>query len=177
MASKSTNAEVLRRVGEVFPLICDCLSLREIRAYVRQKTDWGSTVSDATLKRYCASARKQMKEAARFDRSEEYGAAKRRLERILARAAAKGELRTMLQAQRQLTALLGLEAPQRYEVRGPADLPDEELEAISQKLLGLLDAQAERLKAVPDFGESEWVESNAAANADPALPPHVRRPQ
>ena len=115
MADKSTSAEVTRRVGEVFPLVCDCLSLREIRAYVRQKTNWGAKVSDATLKRYCAAAREQMKEMARFERSEEFGAAKQRLERVIARAAAKGELRTVLQAQRQLTALLGLAEPQQLQ--------------------------------------------------------------
>ena len=29
---RSTKAEVARRVGEIFPLACDCMTLREIRA-------------------------------------------------------------------------------------------------------------------------------------------------
>jgi hypothetical protein len=114
--ARSTKAEILRRVGEIFPLVCDCLTLREIRAYVERKTAWGSAVSDSTLKYYTKLARQQLKEAARFDRAEEIGAAKRRLERIIARSAAKGELRTLLVANKQLTELLGLAAPTRSEV-------------------------------------------------------------
>jgi hypothetical protein len=48
---RSTKAEVARRVGEIFPLVCDCMTLREIRAYVAAKTDWGRAISDAQLKR------------------------------------------------------------------------------------------------------------------------------
>jgi hypothetical protein len=114
--SRSTKAEVARRVAEIFPLVCDCFALREIRALIDAKTAWGPSVSDSTLKYYARLAREQLRAAARFDRAEEIGAAKRRLERVIARASAKGELSVQLAAQRQLSELLGLPAPARSEV-------------------------------------------------------------
>lgn len=120
---RSTKAEVARRVAEIFPLVCDCMTLREIRAYANSKTDWGHEISDSQLKRYLARARELMAEAAVFDRQTEFGAAKRRLERIIARAAAKGELRTVLTANRQLSELLGLAVPTRLELSGPDGTP------------------------------------------------------
>jgi hypothetical protein len=53
-----------------------------------------------------------------FDCAEELGVTKRRLERIIARAAAKGDLRTELAATRRHTELLGLAAPTRIEHSG-----------------------------------------------------------
>ena len=120
---RSTKAEVARRVNEIFPLACDCMTLREIRAFADAKTDWGRSISDAQLKRYLSKARKLMSEAALFDRQEEFGAARRRLERIIARAAAKGALRTALTANRQLCELLGLATPARLELSGPDGAP------------------------------------------------------
>jgi len=99
------------------------MTLREIRAFADAKTDWGRSISDAQLKRYLAKARKLMSEAALFDRQEEFGAARRRLERIIARAAAKGDLRTLLTANRQLCELLGLATPARLELSGPDGVP------------------------------------------------------
>ena len=121
--ARSTKAEVARRVAEIFPLVCDCMTLREIRAFADAKTDWGRSISDAQLKRYLAKARKLMSEAALFDRQEEFGAARRRLERIIARAAANGDLRTLLTANRQLCELLGLATPARLELSGPDGVP------------------------------------------------------
>ena len=121
--ARSTKAEVARRVAEIFPLVCDCMTLREIRAFAAAKTDWGPTVSDSQLKRYLAAARRLMGAAALFDRQEEFGAARRRLERIIARAAAKGDLRTLLTANRQLCELLGLATPARLELSGPDGVP------------------------------------------------------
>lgn len=103
---------------EVSALVCDCLTLREIRLYVNAKTDWGLLVSDSSLKYYSKRARALMKESAVFDHEEELGITKWRLERIIARAAAKGELRTELIATRQLAELLGLKAPTRIEHSG-----------------------------------------------------------
>jgi len=120
--ARATEAEIIKRIADIFPLVVDCMSLREIRAYSLAKTDWGAAVSEGQLKRYVASARQQMKQAAAFDRVEEIGAAKRRLERIIARSAAKGELRTQLSANRQLSDLLGLAAPTKVEHRGEIDI-------------------------------------------------------
>jgi len=120
--SRSTKAEVARRVAEIFPLVCDCFSLREIRSIIDAKTAWGPTVSDSTLKYYAKLCRAQLCEAARFDRAEEIGAAKARLERIIARSSAKGELSVELAANRQLCDLLGLAAPACSEIRHSGEI-------------------------------------------------------
>ncbi len=116
--ARATKAEVEHRVREVSALVCDCMTLREVRAWVNAKTDWGPAVSDSTLKYYGQAARKLMKRSAAFDHDEELGVTKCRLERIIARAAAKGDLRTELAATRQHSELLGLAAPTRIECSG-----------------------------------------------------------
>ena len=113
--ARSTRAEIERRLAEVAPLVCDCMTLSEVRAWVDAKTAWGPAVTDSALKYYMRRCRAQMRGEADFDRTEELGVTKRRLERIIARAAAKGDLRTELVANRQLTALLGLAAAKRGE--------------------------------------------------------------
>ena len=120
--AKSTKAEIIKRVADIFPLVVDCLSLREIRTYTLAKTDWGAAISEGQLKRYVATAREEMKGAAAFDRAEEIGAAKRRLERIIARSAVKGELQIELSANKQLSDLLGLAAPTKVEHSGEIDI-------------------------------------------------------
>jgi len=124
--TRSTKAEVARRVAEILPLICDCFSLRDIRSIINAKTSWGPTISDSTLKYYIKLCRAQLRAAARFDRAEEIGAAKRRLERIIARSSAKGELSVELAANRQLCDLLGLAAPTRSEIRHSGEISLEE---------------------------------------------------
>jgi hypothetical protein len=37
--ARATRAEISKRVAEIFPLVVDCLTLREIRAYTLRKTD------------------------------------------------------------------------------------------------------------------------------------------
>jgi hypothetical protein len=144
--ARSTKAEVARRVAEIFPLVCDCMTLREIRAFVTAKTAWGPAVSDSQLKRYLSAARKQLSEAALFDRQQEFGAARRRLERIIARAAAKGALRTVLTANRQLSELLGLASPARLELSGPDGAPlDVSVAGIRAQFETLIEAKAARL--------------------------------
>ena len=113
--ARSTRAEIERRLAELAPLVCDCMTVRELRAWVDAKTAWGPGVCDATLKYYMKRCRAQMRGEANFDFAEELGVTKRRLERIIARAAAKGDLRTELAATRQHSELLDLKAPRRTE--------------------------------------------------------------
>lgn len=144
--TRSTKAEVARRVAEIFPLVCDCMTLREIRAFVTAKTAWGPTVSDSQLKRYLAEARKLMGEAAIFDRAQEFGAARRRVERVIARAAAKGDLHALLRANQQLSELLGLSSPARPELSGPDGAPlDVSAASIRAQFEAAIEAKAARL--------------------------------
>ncbi len=135
--AKATQAEIAARIEEILPLVIDCLSLREIRAYTRAKTSWGREISTAQLKRYLARARQTMRAQAPIDHSYEFMAAKLRDERTLARAAAKGDLRAYLAANAQLIGLLGLALPARREQAGTdiaaarAQLADEIAEALA----------------------------------------------
>jgi hypothetical protein len=114
--ARATQAEIARRIDEVRPLVVECLAPREIRAWTIKQTRWGASVSLAQLKRYLAAAQEQIKGAAAIDREQEIGAAKLRCERIVAKAAAKGDLRSELAAVRQICVLYGLEEPKRSEV-------------------------------------------------------------
>ena len=122
--AKSTAAEVERRIEVIRPLVVECLSLREIRTWTIKHTDWGAQISEVQLRRYVARARARIKEAASIDRKGEIGAAKLRCERVIAKAAAKGDLRSELAANRQLAELFALNEPQRskVEVCGQIDI-------------------------------------------------------
>jgi hypothetical protein len=114
--ARATKAEIARRIDEVRPLLVECLALREIRAWSIKHTRWGDSVSLPQLKRYLAAAGEQIKEAAAIDRAQEIGAAKLRCERIVAKAAAKGDLRCELAAVKQICELYGLDEPKRSEI-------------------------------------------------------------
>jgi predicted DNA-binding protein (UPF0251 family) len=119
---RATKAEITGRIEELIPLLLDGLRLREIRAYLEAKSAWGAVVSEAQLKRYLAKARRRIAEAAAVDRTREIGAAKLRYERALARAAAKGDMRAYIAANRGLCELFGLPAPTRLEHSGAIDI-------------------------------------------------------
>jgi hypothetical protein len=114
--ARATQVEIARRIDEVRPLLVECLALREIRAWTIRHTRWGDSVSLAQLKRYLAAAQEQIRQAAVIDREQETGAAKLRCERVVAKAAAKGDLRSELAAIKQICELYGLDVPKRSEV-------------------------------------------------------------
>jgi uncharacterized heparinase superfamily protein len=120
--SRASKLAIEARIEELVPLLLDGLRSREIRAYVSAKTSWGPLVSEAQLKRYLGKARRKIAAAASIDRSKEIGAAKLRYERALARAAAKGDTRAYIAANRGLCELLGLPAPSRLEHSGMLDI-------------------------------------------------------
>lgn len=120
--SRASKAQLAARVDEIIPLLLDGLRLREIRAYTEQKSPWGGQLSEAQLKRYLAKARARIAAEAEIDRAREIGAAKLRYERALARAAAKGDMRAYIAANRGLCELLGLPAPTRLEHSGSIDI-------------------------------------------------------
>ena len=39
--ARATKAEIAQRLREICPLVADCMTLREIRAWVKAKTEWG----------------------------------------------------------------------------------------------------------------------------------------
>lgn len=141
--AKSTAAEVERRIEVIRPLVVECLSLREIRTWTIKHTDWGAQISEVQLKRYIARARQQMKAASAVDRDYERGAAKMRCERVIAKAAAKGDLRSDLAANRQLADLFDLNAPKRSQVNVSGELDIPALRTTLTKELAKLIAEGE----------------------------------
>jgi len=106
--ARATKAEIARRVDEVGQLVADRMKLHEIRAVVNAKTTWGPSVSDATLKYYMTKSRAVMKASSNFDYDEKFGMSISRLERVITISAAKGDQRTLLAADAQLSKLLDL---------------------------------------------------------------------
>ena len=141
--AKSTAAEVERRIEVIRPLVVECLSLREIRTWTIKHTDWGAQISEVQLKRYIARARQQMKAAPAVDRDYERGGAKMRCERVIAKAAAKGDLRSELAANRQLADLFDLNAPKRSQVNVSGELDIPALRTTLTKELAKLIAEGE----------------------------------
>jgi len=110
MSGRATKAELARRLEELAPLVAHCLRPREIRRIIDQKTDWGPTISERTLRRYVQRVWEQLGEGAEFDYRREVGALKSRLEREIARSFLKGDGAGVLAANKQLLSLLDLSA-------------------------------------------------------------------
>ena len=106
--ARATKRELEQRVASVGDLVANRMKLHEIRAVVNAKTSWGPTVSDATLKYYMIKSRAVMKASANFDYDEKFGMSISRLERVITLSAAKGDQRTLLAADAQLSKLLVL---------------------------------------------------------------------
>jgi hypothetical protein len=114
--AKSTNAEIERRVSDIYPLVVSGLPSRDIRRYVTDKCDW--TADQRTIERYMAKARAIIHEKADYDRTEKLSEALAFLEDVRGRSAAKGNDRVAIAAQRELNDLLGLKEPARVEQSG-----------------------------------------------------------
>jgi hypothetical protein len=120
--ARATRAEIAARIEEIVPLLLDGLRLREVRALLGRKTTWGAQISEAQLKRYVAKAGEQIAGSAVIDRPREIAAARLRYERALARAAAAGDVKSCIAANRGLCELFGLNAPTRLEHGGEVDV-------------------------------------------------------
>src|SRR5215813_12036155 len=104
---KSTKAEVLKRVEEVFKLRLGGAEFADIRDYAAaQEQAWG--VSDTQLWRYIAAADKLVKE--RFDAKAEHLLARHLLQRrtLYAHAMGAGDFRTALAVLKDEADLEGL---------------------------------------------------------------------
>ena len=78
-----------------------------------------SSCTPEAAARIVSDARKRVVLAAQFDLSEETGKAFRRLEAIYSKASAERDLKTALQAQREMNQLLGLYRDKRAPDPGP----------------------------------------------------------
>jgi hypothetical protein len=141
--ARATKAEIAARIEEIVPLLLGGLRLREVRALLGRKTTWGAQISEAQLKRYVAAAHQQIAGCAAIDRPREIAVARLRYERALVRAAAAGDVRGCIAANRGLCALFGLNAPSSLE-GGETDVAAarRQLEAEIAEVLAAAEADA-----------------------------------
>jgi DNA-binding CsgD family transcriptional regulator len=151
MASSKTNkAAIAARVAQILPLVTDGASEREILRFVTEKTNWGQ-VSKRTVENYIARAREEIIASSASEAPWHLAKALARYERLYWRASAKGDLGQCRQVEEAIVRLLGVAAPERREVSGPAQGPiahqvdlsllsDEELE-ILERIRSKLDSE------------------------------------
>ena len=108
--SRASRQEIEERIEQIIPLLLDGLRPAEIHRLLANRYEWAVEISRAQFDRYLALARARIAAQAKIDRAYEIGAARLRNERIMARAAANKDMRTVLAANRAQTVLLGLAA-------------------------------------------------------------------
>jgi hypothetical protein len=164
VASKSTKAEVERRVAEVAELLLNRVPRRGIQQHAARQ-GWGGNVRSVDT--IIARATEQIRELARRDVELELGKATGALEMLFAKAIAKGDLRTARLVQRDLTELLGLAAPQRLEVGGGFSLDPFTVEELSNRFQELVLAQAARLRAARQKRAAQEAEADGNRGQPP----------
>lgn len=104
MAKKSDNAEIEKRVNQVYSLILQCHSTEKIVAYARQT--WG--INRAQTTRYIQRARDRMKEVCAIEREEAYAEELELRREIIRKALDDKKYQTALQAADSRAKLRGL---------------------------------------------------------------------
>ena len=112
-ADRVPAAVVSARTEDILPLVTDGASRREIFAWVREKTVWGSTVCDRTLEHYMARANRLILKRSEGSAEWYTSQALERYQRLFWRASKKGELGECRQIQAEIVKLLGLSKPER----------------------------------------------------------------
>jgi hypothetical protein len=140
-APKTNRGAIAARVAQILPLVIDGASTQEIVRFVTEKTSWGH-VSRRTVENYIARAREQIIASSADEAAWHAAEALARYERLYWRASVKGDLGQCRQVEEAIVRLLGLSAPERRELSGPAGAPlqaevdlslltDEELEVLA----------------------------------------------
>ena len=104
MAHKSDNAEIEKRVNQVYSLILQCHSSEKIIAYANQ--NW--RINRAQAKNYIRRARTQMKEVCAIEREEAYAEEMELRREIIRKAMEDKKYQTALQAADSRAKLRGL---------------------------------------------------------------------
>lgn len=141
---KATKAEVRRRVARIYELLLAGATRDQILRYVADPPDglpWG--VSERMVDYYIARARVMLEEQAAVRREEMFGLAVARLNDLFRRALARNQLDVARRCQKDLSELLGLEAPRRHEVSGPDGAPL--IADLAAQVEAIIDRQARAL--------------------------------
>jgi len=154
-----TDAEMALRVDEIFNLLLQGLGRRQILRFVAEQRsggvdrrgeplpDWN--VQSRQVDNYMAAATRRLKRAGRTQRDLEMGRAVARLHDIYAKAAARGDLTACRQVQKDLTELLGLNAPDQLEIMGKDGGMIDVVQHYAEKFDHLIEQQVENLSKAP----------------------------
>jgi hypothetical protein len=139
--SRSSRAELERRVDEVYDLLLSRVTCRAITGYAAKK--WG--VSARQTRTYMARARLRMAELAAESRPEQLAKAIADYDMLFAKQLAAGHLSEARQTLDSIVKLCGLAAPERVELYDFSSYSDKQLaEEVSRELPELI-REAERL--------------------------------
>ena len=119
--AKATNAQIARRVREVYSLLLNGSDRGHIFRYASEKWD----VTERMVEHYIARATEQIKASAAVEQDYELGKALARLDDLYARAMTAGDRKAALAVQKERSETLGLKAP--VKIKDVTDMPDEEL--------------------------------------------------
>lgn len=146
--TRRAEAEIARRVEDIFGLVVDGQPMRVIRQFVAESCDWDAP--ERTMWRYKKRATDLIVVRSAEVCETVLATAVNRLERLYGRALQRGDLRTALAVQQEIARLHGLNAPTKTELTGAGGAPLIAAEAdMAARFDELVEAQAARLEKAP----------------------------
>lgn len=115
MAKKTDDAEVTRRVDQIFHLMVKGKSRLQILQHASEKTTW--KVSERTVDEYIARAKKLLAKHSEPKKAVELGKAFLRLEYLFDQNLGINDFKAALAVQKEINAMLGLNAPKALEIQ------------------------------------------------------------
>jgi hypothetical protein len=140
--ARSTAAEVARRVDALYDLLLQGVGRHGIYAYAASH---GWEVSSRQLDTYAARAKGQLAKAAERDHKVELGKTIEQLDLLFMKALAAGDRAEARAVLRDRTELLGLAAPRRHELAGPAGVPLVSQAELAAQVRAAIETKAARL--------------------------------
>lgn len=113
-AAQSHAAELEKRVSQIFDLLMNGMSRRQICQFASKNTDWD--VDPRTIDRYIARANEEIRRIGRADRELEMVKTHARLHELYMRCLRIQDYKTCLSVQKEIALLYGLHEPVRFEV-------------------------------------------------------------
>lgn len=116
MTSKSTLAEVEKRINKVFDLLVNGATREQIFQYASEKAQWG--VTQRQLDNYIAKANERISSIGKIHRELELGRAIARLHHLYFLSITLQNFSVALGVQKELNKLLSLNPPSQYQLQG-----------------------------------------------------------
>jgi hypothetical protein len=139
---RSTAAEVARRVDALYDLLLQGVGRHGIQQYA---AGHGWEVSARQLDTYARRAKAQLAQAAERDRQVELDKTIEQLDLLFMKALAENDRAEARAVLRDRTELLGLAAPRRHELTGPAGAPLLSQAELAAQVRAAIETKAARL--------------------------------